>query len=538
MRFAHGRKLEDGHFALTARQRETNGSMLMKPSTYLCTGRQSYWRYVTAVLALGSALLAGCSTQLQAVRVVDPENIPREGAPYNLTFTQYDLVVTRRLVGCWKKLPNGENSKEGQITVAIDVAATRKETRDPKRDYVIDFAQLRSFFKTSDITIEYHANGALKSVNATVADQTGSFFSSLATNLGKVVTVAGGGLLALADPNQPMCKKEALDALAAIKQLKAEVDVAAQDSEALTVDIERLTKMAQAMGRAWSKEERAELKDRINRLYVAQKKLKDSSDALAAQLKKVTLVSDKVTWPQDGETRETVAPLAKPLTEEELLQWALKGAVTAETVKGNTGIWVNLIGTTAIGKTKPCTTAACADDSPVGLKYRMPVPGALLICSSATCSTVAQADIKLVEEAAVSQLGPIMTLPLKNYPFMDQTIAATFNEAGQPTKLGFKQTPNLEKALDTLGVMAGEVSKYRAANQPKSELDTIKDETALLKAKADLASAQAALAPPKFSAQADSVALLTADTSLLKAQVAKLEAEAALAKAMQQTEKP
>lgn len=146
-------------------------------------------RVLRAGVLLAAVGVAGCSVKMQAVRVVDPEKeIPRQGAPYNLTFTQYDIVVTRSVLGCTTK----ENGKEEpQLSVLVEAAATRKETRDPKRDYVIDFAELRSFFKTSDVAIEYHANGALKSVNATVTDQTGTFFTSLVTNLGKVVTVAG-----------------------------------------------------------------------------------------------------------------------------------------------------------------------------------------------------------------------------------------------------------------------------------------------------------------------------------------------------------
>lgn len=492
-------------------------------------------RVLRAGLLLAAVGVAGCSVKMQAVRVVDPENMPRQGAPYNLTFTQYDIVVTRSVLGCTTK----ENGKEEpQLSVLIEAAATRKETRDPKRDYVIDFAQLRSFFKTSDVAIEYHANGALKSVNATVTDQTGAFFTSLVTNLGKVVTVAGGGLLALAGPAKPVCNKATLEALAAAKLHEGEVKAATQDSAALTLDITRLTNMAQVMGRAWSVQERAELKDRINKLYVAQKRQKDATEALAAAKKLLVIKSDPVTWPGDGEVKETVIQLDSKLSDEQLGKWVEKGSLNPTAVKGNDGVWVNLVGTTAIGRTKPCTTAACPDDEPVGLKYRMPVPGALLMCSSDKCSTLKDADIHLVEETAISQLGPVMTLPLKNYPFMNQTIVATFNEAGQPTKLGFTQTPSPDKALDALGSVAAEVSKYRSANQPKSELAAITEETTLLKAKADLAAAKAALQAPKYSQQADSVALLTADTTLLKAELAKIEAQQALAKALAQTEKP
>jgi len=48
-------------------------------------------------LAMPFFLLAGCTTQLNAVRVTDPRqpNIPAAWAPYNLTFTQYEVTVIR-----------------------------------------------------------------------------------------------------------------------------------------------------------------------------------------------------------------------------------------------------------------------------------------------------------------------------------------------------------------------------------------------------------------------------------------------------------
>ena len=133
-----------------------------------------------------------------------------------------------------------------------------------------------------------------------------------------------------------------------------------------------------------------------------------------------------------------------------------------------------------------------------------------------------------------SQLGPIMTLPLKNYPFMTQTVVLAMNEAGQPTKLGYKSEAGAEKAMDAVNTFVDEYGKLRQVRKPKSELDLVKDETALLEAKAKLAAAKTALEPNLNAAPAMATATLTADTALLQAELAKLKAQAALDEAKKQ----
>jgi len=166
----------------------------------------------------------------------------------------------------------------------------------------------------------------------------------------------------------------------------------------------------------------------------------------------------------------------------------------------------------------------------------MQVPGELLLCATKSCEgTPAIATVA----GQVSQLGPVFALPLKNYPFMKQSIEATFNEAGQPTKLGYRdEAAAAEGAAGVFGTLVDEVAKVREARKPKTELEKLREETELLKARQELAAAKKALDPPKFDAQADAVAAFTADTSVLQAELAKLQAEAALAAAQAQAKKP
>lgn len=495
------------------------------------------------VCALG-LLMAGCSTQLTVVRVKDGA-VPGAGAPYNLTFTQYDIAVTRRVTAC-------PSATDPALVVTVEATATHKEARDPQRDYVIDFADLRSFFKTSDVTVDYHPNGALKSINATVKDETGAVLASAFSSVGKL---AGAGLLGLggpaimsgAAPAKPaQCTGTVLSALGKIKTLESQVKAATRDLTDISADLDRLTAMAQAMGRAWGRDERNELKKQIDAMYRARKQLGELNLSLKAEIAKVALV-DTLVWPPDGETLISAAPVLAALTAEQIDKWGENLTIAnLQALATDTAVWARLRATSNIGRRAACPQNICPDDSLAGLKYRMPAPGILELCSVLPPASAAGTAQQPCDPAAVvgsdaglvSQLGPVFALQLKNYPFMDQTISATFNDAGQPTTLGFRSAAAAPGVAGALGGLVDQTLAVRAALKPKSALDKLKDETELLKAQAELAAAKKALEPPKFADQVAAADGFTADATVAEAELAKLQADAALAAARALTSKP
>ncbi|CAN7486493.1 hypothetical protein [Polaromonas sp. LjRoot131] len=491
------------------------------------------------VFALLSILgMQGC-TQLDAVRVKDGKSIAAEGAPYNLTFTQYEIAVTRRLASCID-----DKTRTPLMKVVTTADATRKEVRDPTREYIIDFAALRSFFKTSDITIEYYDNGSLKTVNASVADKTGEFLKSAFASVGKIalMTAGGGGP---AEACTPEIAKIVLAAEVAEKSLVAKKN----DLTLKTGRLEKRIAVSAAQGRARSDEERRAFGREVDALFLAKTDVDAAQKALASLLKKLT-ISSKLKWPSDGSTFE--GQLVTPLTPDGIKDWGSLSDEGEAKLSAGTGVWAKIttdspMGRHAISKGVPCPDdepkkglnaifkgVTCLDDeSKKGLKYRIPVPGTLLLCSSKDCKGE---DAVLAEIPDLfSQLGPILTLPLRNYPFMDQTVVLNFNEAGQPTKIGYKSTAAADKAADAFGTYVDELGKVRLARKPKSELDVIKEETELLEAKAKLASAKKGLEPASNAQQAVATSALKADTELLEAELAKMKAQAALDDARKQS---
>jgi hypothetical protein len=490
--------------------------------------------YKVAAVAVAVALFAGCATELRTVRVTKPEEVPPAGAPYNLTFTQFDITVTRRLDGCVNKETGAK-----EMTVAVDAAISRKEVRDPSREYVIDFAALRSFFKTSNVTVEYHPNGALKSVNAGAEDKTGPFLTSVLSSFGKIAALKSVDPSPSMAAEKDVCTQAALNALRDIPKHEGDVAEKTKTMALVTADLERVTAMGAALGRAWGDKERRELAAQIALLYKARRELADANDKLTKSVQSITITT-KETWPPNGETHDSKSPLVAALTKESIKSWGVPSDANMKAIASGTAVWPLLRAATPISR-MPCAGTKCADDDVAGLKYRMPVPGELLICTKpGKKDNSCEPDSLVARDAGpMSQLGPVFALPMKNYPFMKQSIEATFNEAGQPTKLGYKdEAAAAEGVAGVFGTLVDEVAKVREARKPKTELEKLKEETELLKAKQELAAAKKALEPPKFASQADAVAAFTADTTVLQAELAKLQAEAALAAAQAQAKKP
>lgn len=498
-------------------------------------------------MAAATAVLvtAGCSTQLVAVRVKNPDTIPPAGAPYNLTFTQWDITVTRRLV-CEDE-PGNDGKSKPTLDLKYSFEATPKEVRDPQREYVIDFLALRAIMKTTSITIDYHPNGALKSVNATADDKAADVVTGVAQAAAKLAAspapkedATDGEATARPDGDAPkvappQCEK-GKGVVGKVKGLEERLASATDRLQLATAEVQRLTEMATAMGRAWSDKERKELSKQIGEAHRLRGDLVSLQKQLKEALASITY-TDGVTWPAkatDSADKNSGVQLLAALTPQQLKSWEVGApgknspAWAAKVHANNTPVWVRLLAASSIGKVDSCVGGECRDDSVQGLKYRMPAPGTLSFCRSEGCDPKQPADVLHSREGLVSQLGPVLTLPLKNYPFMKQTISATFDDAGRPLTLGYTEEAAAVNAVNALGALSDQLAKAREAKKPKSELEKIKEQTELLKAKTDLAAAKKSAEPAKYAQQAEATDAFKAETTLLQAELANLEAKAAL----------
>lgn len=479
--------------------------------------------YILGSTITALALLQGC-TSLDAVLVEDGV-MPSQGAPYNLTFTEYDFTVNRRLIACFEE-SGTPPKKVPSMVVMTTVELKRNEARDLAREYVIDFAALRSFFKTTDVAVEYYENGSLKSVNATATDKTGEFLKNAFTAAAKVVSL-GTGVGAGVGPPPDACLPTVQETVTAAKETEERLVAKTAALSLQTEQLEKLLAVAMALGQTRDQAERREFADRVNALFVAKADVDKEQKALVALLKSLTITSTKK-WPKNGS--EFSGLIVRPLTLDDTKRWGGLSDKAMDRLSAETGVWAIISSDSPSAKHVVCAGKPCDKKTSVeelrGLKYRVAMPGLLRVCSNKRC-TGDKAEL-LKDVGLFSQLGPVMTLPLNNYPFMSQTVVLTLNQAGQPTKLGYKSEAAAANAVDAFSVFVDEYGKVRQTNKPKSELDLVKEETALLEAKAKLAAAKIALEPKANADESTATEALKADTALLEAELAKIKAQTAL----------
>lgn len=472
------------------------------------------------------SLLASCTTELNAVRVKksEPGNdpiVPAAGAPYFLTFTQFDIVVTRRVASCW------DDAGVAQLKIAVETKASGREARDPERHYVIDFAKLQSIFKSTDMSVEYYDTGGIKSVNAAAEDRSGEVISSLASSAVKIAvgTVGVGGAA------NGACKQAVADAVKDVEKFEIEVMQKTKAVDVATVELDRLTSMAAVMGESWSVKERRLHANQISQLSQAKADLTSVQESLAEKLKEISLVS-KVRWPKSGEVFNSQTegkPLVEGLTSEQINKWGSPGN---DDLGKQTEVWARLESDVP-ARSKPCPVP-CADDAFKGLKYRIPVPGRLVLGSwkKSDDGKRIEEDVVSREDAMISQMGSVFTVPLRSTAFSNKTIVATFNEAGVPSKVGLKASASAELAASTVESLVDSAIQVRKAKASR-KLEEVKAETELLMAQKHLEDAKKALSPGD-QALDKATSAFSADTALLQAELANIQARRALDEAKKQ----
>lgn len=489
-----------------------------------------------AVLALcACALMSGCASELRVVSSKGNDPIPHAGAPYNLTFTQFRITVHRRLADC-------RPGRTSQDPVTLDVVTQFKidsrEARDPAREYVIDFLALRSFMKTTDLRIEYHPNGALKTVNASADDVTGSLVGAVASAVARFAVSQVPVLKTLAEmdtfselpgPCPGHLKPEVSDALLRRDDLTREVEQLAKDVERSRAEVEHLVTVGKVQGRVWSEAERVQMTAALQRIQELVRRLNPLRTELNDLLALLT-ISSELAWPSDGDLRSGMIPRPGDGT---LGKWIRPGATHLPLADH----FLYLRSDSRLQPTGKCPPSGCQEPPEAGLRFRIPVPGELLICSGAECMPDGSGGQVVVRhEAMLSQLGRVFALPLRNYPFMKQNLVATFSEAGQPLSLGYMSDALAARAGDSLAGLVDQVVKVRDARKPRSELEQLKEETELLQARAAREAARRALETPKAQDQAAVAQAFQPDAAGVAAAVTSLRTQSTITAARSELE--
>lgn len=159
---------------------------------------------MAVVLPICAVSLAGCETSLTVSELKNtPSSTSKEAIPagfiYNLpaavirptaSVSIRDCVVDEELN---KGLAQIEPKGVKPVTeIKFAVGGSLSATQVAHQTILIDYRELQQFLKTSSISLERHPNGMLKSINASLADQTPQAMAALASALGSAALFATG----------------------------------------------------------------------------------------------------------------------------------------------------------------------------------------------------------------------------------------------------------------------------------------------------------------------------------------------------------
>lgn len=287
----------------------------------------------TSCLALSTVLLVGCTTSLRVVQVTDKAVLPRSGAPYQLPFTQFTITANYTVIACEKV------SDKDLLDLKLKI--TGQNVPDPTQEYIIDFGGLDAAFKDTSLSVEYHENGMLKSVNATADDKTAEVAKAIVTTVAKFygagapVAAATGGSTALkASTEKPEieCKENIKQAQINQKALTKKVKQLTNEVDRRIQMLEKATAFGAAMGAHLNKEGRLYSAELISGLYEKRFDLQVATTDLAKTKKMLTLEKTEI-WPPDGNTLD--GELFDALTAKELKRWFhLNGNPPEDDAKG------------------------------------------------------------------------------------------------------------------------------------------------------------------------------------------------------------
>lgn len=498
--------------------------------------------YLKKLFLLGFvASCAACTTELNAVRIQDnPADVPLSGAPYNLSFTQFDITVTQRVARCFRKwTPEESEAHSGQkydlsspdAQISVTAVISKSEARDPLRNYVIDLNSLESFFKTTSVEASYYESGVLKGLNAAAEDKTGEFISSTVGTLAKLASAAMAQNFVAPDT----CEKKTKEHFDEAEMKAAELEALTPQLVAATEAVKQHIALATALGRATPAADKIELAKDVKALLDLSKKQIKLEKELASELAAISIVT-KSKWPANGEEFVSSAPIAKPVdnTKSKWFTTISPGKLAASAA------YFEIRASEGIGRVLPCGSK-CVEDNVdhKGFKYRMPSLGKLYMCSALTnriekdgskseaktCAAESDADLYQTDakEAMISQLGRIYILPLKSTLFSSKSITATFSETGVPTKVGLTASAASDKLGASLGTIAGSAINLHNTKKGR-EKAALEDQLAILKLKKDIA----AYAPAADQDRQDATAEFNADAALSKSESASIEARQAL----------
>ncbi|WP_068862172.1 hypothetical protein [Erythrobacter dokdonensis] len=497
------------------------------------------------ITTTSSLLLAGCTT-LKVHKFADKTS-DRQGIAYFLPFSQFDTKLSWT-ASC--------DAKTNALKLIPKAEMTPKTGPDPDGLYVIDYASLDAFTKTSDIKVDFYDNGAIKAINASAEDRTGEILSTTLIAVGKV---AGATIAKSSEGNDPdkqkdkqpvpVCTPSLISAIKAVQEAKSGkrddagrlviegVDQKIQNVKTATEQLTAYSAIILRAGGSITDAQKAEHFRRILAVSAAQVELDIATRTLSEAQKKITFTKSLL-FPARSSVTQSPAPemidigaLAKWVFDDPAVfcrpdEEECKGSgkptfrdALTQLAKENS-LRLKLQANSDFAGRFNTSAEASAE---AGIRYRIAVPATLTVCGQEECG---KEPIKAFPVQMMNQ-GTTLYLPFKSKAFTNATLSATFAQNGVMTSAGYAQKRAQGEAVaGAASTLAGEMGSIidTLRGNEKSELDLLKEETELAKAEKELADARAALIEKALDPNDEAIAQLEAETALREAEVANINA--------------
>ncbi|WP_313223637.1 hypothetical protein [Pseudoxanthomonas mexicana] len=389
--------------------------------------------------------LSGCTTTLKRSHIQVGSHPPEPGFQYFLPKQQFTVTATYRLESCPDA--NGDQKARARpLIIRQTASAVETSVPDPTQYHSIPLSAMTSRWKTTTLTGSLFENQVLRSVGITADDRTGAVVKStlaVATSIARVSIGAPAN-----ERVASLCHDVTYRALEVVESSRTKL---------LDPSLDEKARNAVAAAALAAK---AELK--ITRTFLFE--------PTTTELVKSESLSNEV------------------------LKWIATPALLAHTDEEGRQSYEGSIMTSI--EVAPVLQADSSVDSKLldrGVLYREPMPAIVRICAGVCGSDNTRVLATLSTQ--VAQLGRHVVIPLENRVFQKNNISLAFHQNGRLDTVTYGNESTLERmagsAAESASVIQGYLATKKTVDEAEeakiagAELKAIKDETELMKARAD-----------------------------------------------------
>lgn len=307
------------------------------------------------------------------------------------------------------------------------VSAKPDAVADPTRRYLIDYASLSNWTKTSTLLVDKYENGMLKQVNAGAEDRSAQVVTSLATTVGTIAVkaVSGVAVMSRAESNAEIyCNDDTKKKIEVAALLRNKVNLATTQVTESTREFSQVAEATRSLGSQVNASHQQRVMLAASRVEAAKRDLDKATVDYSKALLDIT-DSTAFVWPLSGKPDSQGPEL--PYQEVEIpfapakIQGETKEGTKIDLTFDNPMLKLSRQ-TPAAADKKPALAQSPGEES--GIRYRVPVAAKLVLCAPAECDAVAQSPGKYVSrnvppvwEGPAAQLGQVFYLPYRNGSF-------------------------------------------------------------------------------------------------------------------------